>query len=371
MPVPSSASIRFCAPGPAHLVAGRAHGRERRVDELGEVEVVEPRRPRRRRARAAATAQLLQHAEREQVVAAHDRRRRVVETQQLIDERRPELGAPGALEALEAGVDLDARGAQRIAVPQAPLLDHRPRHAAPRRTRCGGGRVESRCSARRRAPSRSAAVSDVMFGASSTLLEHDGRAPSSTTRCAYQRRSAGSPERNRNAPSARCSSSGVRSASERLVGAARLDQHAVAPIARDVADAGDHRGRSSGRPGSARPGRARGTRACACAPSAGRARPSWGDSRARVIAEDDPLARLLGHEVRAAVDEVRDGLRRDARASSDIAHRRPLWSAGPHAARSPRATLYLIAKARQYRQPRERRCRRRRARCRWTERSRS
>ena len=138
-----------------------------------------------------------------------------VEPQQLVDERRAELRAPGALEALES------RGRPRRPPPPGRRSSRvgAARSWATgrvrRRTRCGDAPRESRCSVSRRCPLAVGRRQRGDGGSPGRRARRRPRAHPARPRApTYQRRNSGSPERNRNAPSARCSSSGVSSASE-------------------------------------------------------------------------------------------------------------------------------------------------------------
>ena len=255
----------------------------------------------------------------------------MLETQQLIDERRPELGAPRALEALESGIDLDARGVQRIAISAAPLLDHRPRHAR-------GDECDAAMALREQVLGQAARAVAIGRGQRRDvrrlfdLLEHDGRRPQLDDPLRVPAAQLGLAGEEEEGPVGTVLEQRGEQGVGCPVGTARLDQHAVATVASDVADAGDdqvgHRVGEEARVLVEHQERQR--------VAARRAQTARG--RVGVVAElghrrGDPLARLLRHEVRAAVDEIRDGLRRDAGASSDIAHRRSLgrWPLTPFA----------------------------------------
>src|SRR6185312_9535367 len=111
------------------LVAGHVDRRQRRLDELGEGEVVEAGHRQVVRDAQAAGAGLAHDADGEQVVAAHDRRGRLGQVEQPVDHRTGVRRIPDALEELEVGVALEAGRRQRLAVAAVALLDHRPRLA--------------------------------------------------------------------------------------------------------------------------------------------------------------------------------------------------------------------------------------------------
>ena len=318
---PPSRAIRLSAPSAAELVAGHAHGRQRRIGELRELEVVETRHGDVVGNPKTADPSCLERAESEQVVAAHDRRRRIGELEQPLRHPRAVRGIPDPVRHLELG-RRHSGGAQRLAVAAQALLDHRPRRPGrdernppvPGGEQMLGQLPRPGPVLRGHGDDRHAGGRLLEDDEAEAELVHapDGPAP-------HRRRTREEQERAVDAVLEQRREEAVGVVG---VGARSLDQQRVPVVAGDVADAGDdqvgHRVGEEARPlvedeeaECHRPLRAQAPR-----------------SRVRPVAEPveltaDPLPRLDRHQVEAPVDVVRDRLQRDARLPGDVAHRRP------------------------------------------------
>ena len=271
--------------------------------------------------RRPARAGLTHHADREQVVAAHDRRRRIRQREQAVD-HRPGVGRiPDALEQLERGVALEAGGRKRLAVAEVALLDHRPRLA---RRDERDPPVPAADQVIRQRPGAGAVVGGdrhLQLVAGERLLQDHRR----HVQLGRARRVPGAlvgraGQEQQHAVDARLEH-GLQEPAVGRAGPPGVNQHAVAAVARDVADAGDHLIRH--RVGEiarafVQQQEPDGRRACRAEAARG---------QVGVVAELlhrtlDPHPCLVGHLPEPVVDEVRDGLCRDSRVLGHIAHRR-------------------------------------------------
>src|SRR5579884_559666 len=113
----------------AHGIRRDPRGRERRLEELREVEIVEARHSDVVRDTKALLLHGLYHARGEEVTRCHDRRGWIPQSEELPDHLAAESGFDLSLEHLEFGSRGDSCLDQRTAVTGVSLLDDRPRHA--------------------------------------------------------------------------------------------------------------------------------------------------------------------------------------------------------------------------------------------------